>query len=398
MARRVFVHIGTMKSGTSYVQALFDANRAKVVEQGLLWTAAADCFLATDDLLGTRRIRPGLEGAWARLEEQLTGHPGDALISNELLAVVNSRKRARLVDALQPSDVRIIITARDLGRVIPSQWQTGARNRDTVGWSDYVQAICGNADDDAAAGFWRRQDVPEIIRRWSRQVPVGNITVVLVPPSGVGPELTGERFGSVVGIDTSGFTAPNDGNPSVGGYSAELLRRINERTASLDWVHYRWAFKNGLARLVLAERAAQEPSIKLTPDQLRLIGRRSASMIDQLASSGVRIVGDLSDLTPSIGTVERVEDPGNATAEQLLETAIDGLIGLGGLLADARIEHEAVVRQFDELYPEAEGDRDAFVAYEEALPDPPNPHMVASRYLRWRVERRAGDGSRGVGD
>jgi hypothetical protein len=395
MARRVFVHIGTMKSATSYVQQLLDVNQARVVEQGLLWTESPEYFLATDDLLGTRRTRPGLEGAWARLAEQLAGHDGDALISNELLAVANVRKRVRLVTALEPAEVRIVVTARDLGRVVPSQWQTGARNRDVTTWNEYVAAICDDGGSDVASGFWRRQQLAQIVDRWSGQVPVANITVVTVPPAGTKPEVFAERFASVVGLDVSSFAPPVEENASVGGYSAELLRRLNERTAELDWLHYRWAFKNGLARAVLAERADQEPPIMLTRDQLEQVSRRAHAMVEELARSGVEVVGSLDDLIPAADDPGDVVDPGDSNADDLLEAAIAGLLGLGGLLAAARIEHEALVTDVDELFPEAAGDWEAFVASESGEPER-SQTLVPSRYLRWRLQRRVERGGPGL--
>src|SRR3954465_2103752 len=125
MSRRVFLHVGVMKSATSYLQDLCDVNRERLLAQGLLWAKSGDNFLATDDLLGTRRARPGLEGAWQRLAGEVEAHGGDALISNELLAPINAQRRRRLVGALAPAEASVVVTARDLARVIPSQWQTG---------------------------------------------------------------------------------------------------------------------------------------------------------------------------------------------------------------------------------------------------------------------------------
>jgi hypothetical protein len=386
MARRVFVHIGTMKSATSYVQELFDGNRDLVLAQGLLWTEAVEYFLATDDLLGTRRIRPGLDGAWSRLDEQLRGHPGDALISNELLAVINPRKQLQLVEALEPAEVSIVVTARDLGRVVPSQWQTGARNRDTVTWREYVRAVCDEGEPESAAGFWRRHDVAAIVRRWSRRVPLDRITVVTVPPAGADPGLLGQRFGSVVGVDVSSFEPPAEGNPSVGGHSAELLRRVNERTADFEWLRYRWAFKNGLARSILAERAPKEPPIRLTQAQLDQLSRRAHRMADELSQTGVRVVGDLGDLVPAATAPGEVIDPGASTADELLETALDGLVGLGALLADVRNEYEALIADFELLLPEAPGEREAYLASEGEDPEL-SAQIAAGRYLRWRLRR-----------
>src|SRR5258705_13188969 len=108
MSRRVFLHVGVMKSATSYIQDLCDANRDRLLAQGLLWTKSGDNFLATDDLLGTQRARPGLDGAWRRLADQIEAHRGDSLVSNELLAPINAGKRERLVNSLAPAEPHVV--------------------------------------------------------------------------------------------------------------------------------------------------------------------------------------------------------------------------------------------------------------------------------------------------
>jgi hypothetical protein len=389
MARRVFLHVGVMKSATSYLQDLCDANRERLLAQGLLWTRSGDNFLATDDLLGTRRERPGLEGAWRRLAEQIEAHPGDALISNELLAPINQRKRTRLVDALRPAETSVIVTARDVARVIPSQWQTGARNRSTVGWRDYVAAIVADDGNEIAAGFRRRQDVPAIVSNWAEQVSLDRVTVVTVPPSGVASSVLGARFATALGVSADGFEQPDASNPSVGLVSAELLRRVNERTEDLAWLEYRWAFKHALARLVLAERAGREPAMTLDAEALAWARERGAQIAEALDASGVRVVGDLADLIPTAepsAAGEPVVEPSEA---ELLDAAVDGLAGLGTVLAEARIEHEALVRAVEQWVRDevTDADWEAFAAYEQSLPEPPPEQMVTSRFLRWRLAR-----------
>ena len=399
MARRVFLHIGTMKSATSYVQDLCDHNRAALAAQGVLWTKSGENFLATDDLLGTRRLRPGLDGAWRRLADALGQHEGDALVSNELLAPINPRKRRLLVSELAPAEPHVVITARDLGRVIPSQWQTGARNRNTVGWTDYVEALQrDDPDDEVVSGFWRRQDLAEIVTRWSRHVPIDRITVVTVPRSGTAPEVFGRRFASAFGVDATTFEQPPYSNAAVGAYSAELLRRVNERTADLDWLKYRWAFKNALSRLVLAERADQEPAIVLSDDQLAWARDRAAQQVAALTGTGVRVVGDLDDLEPAASASSAPVDPADTSTDQLLDLAVDALVGMGEILADARIEHDLLVREVEAQLPvgdDAAREQRDFLAYEAALPGEPSSQMVKSRFQRWRLARRADEAAQG---
>jgi hypothetical protein len=397
MASRVFVHIGTMKSATTYIQELFDHNCDVVLDQGLLWTRSGDNFLAVDDLLGnTARPRPGLEGAWKLMDDRIRAHHGDALISNELLAPVIPKKRAALIEALEPAEVQIVITARDLGRVVPSQWQTSVRNRATRPWREYLDALLeAGADHEAnpvAAGFWRRQDIASIIDKWRQHVPLGQITLVTVPSTREQPTLLAERFTSVVGIDAARLTAAPTSNQSIGAHSAELLRRLNERTGHFDWLSYRWAYKNALSRMTLAERAREEPPVALSRDELAWARSEAEAMVTAVAASGVRVVGELADLIPVAAPPDDVVDPGMATDGELLAAATEGLVGMGAILGDTRIELDALVRLVEAGLPAGPEVDAAYLAFgrAEAELDPaPNPYLRRARFVRDRLTKIA---------
>jgi hypothetical protein len=401
MASRVFVHIGTMKSATTYIQDLCDHNSEALLKQGLLWNGSGDNFLAIDDLLqNSARPRPGLEGAWRAFDERLHGHPGDALISNELLAPIPPKKREALLGALGPAGVHVVITARDLGRVVPSQWQTSVRNRATRPWRDYIDVLReGDADpeqDPVAEGFWRRQDIAGIIERWRQQVPVEHITVVTVPRTRERPTLLADRFCSVFGVDPASLAEAPVSNESIGAHSAELLRRINERTGHFSWLRYRWAYKNGLARQALAGRAHEEPTVALSPDELSWARSRAEEMVRAVSSSGVRVVGDLNDLIPSASASTEVVDPGGATDAELLAAATAGLVGMGEALGDTRIILDELVRVVETGLPdgaEVDAAYRLFVEAEAGLDPPPNQYLRRARFAIDRLTEASRAGS-----
>jgi hypothetical protein len=342
MAERVFVHVGTMKSGTSYLQALCNCNIDLLADSGVLWKWSNTSFHATADLLGTRHQRRGVAGAWAALKQDIDAWDGDVLISNELLAEKNAQSVRRLVEALHPAEVQVVITARDLGRTIPSQWQTGVRNKGTVPFADFVESLMRGSDDQVVRWFWRKHDLTRVVRRYSRVVPLERISVVTVPAADLDFTLLGHRFGAVMGIDTSRFVQPPRLNVSLGAHSAELLRRLNGRSQDFDHEQYRFAFKAALARQVLSSRVGQEPTIEMTTEQLAWARDRATSLVAELASSGVRIFGDLADLMPAaapVGDPSRI----NPAEDQLVDVAMDALLGMGKLLADLRIAHDDLV-------------------------------------------------------
>ena len=93
MTRKVHLHVGTPKTGTSYLQHVLYHNRRLLHRNGIDYPADRfDAhFLAALDLM--RLPWGGLEaeavGAWDRLAEQVRHHHGTAIVSHEILATAS---------------------------------------------------------------------------------------------------------------------------------------------------------------------------------------------------------------------------------------------------------------------------------------------------------------------
>jgi hypothetical protein len=97
------------------------------------------------------------------------------------------------------------------------------------------------------------------------------------------------------------------------------MRRLNEATEDLPMPAYKKRVK-ALGKHVLVQRKREEDPIGFTvPTWLR---RTSVRMNKKLAESGVRVVGDLTELEPV--DVPGV-DPAGVPVEQELEAAVSAL-------------------------------------------------------------------------
>ncbi|HSS67618.1 MAG TPA: hypothetical protein VLK34_03635 [Nocardioidaceae bacterium] len=337
MARRLFLHVGTVKSATTYLQAICDDNAARLADEGLLWLGSAANFSAVADLFGT--TRPDEYGAaalsWSTLVERIGAHDGDALVSNELLSLRGPKKVRAFVQALPPTSTRVVVTARDFARVTVSQWQEHVRHRPTGPWADFMGRLttAGSRDDPEMAWFWRRQDVPRLVKIWAEQVGIDNVTVVTVPSRDVSPDALVDRFFGVVGVaDTGALTVPElADNASLGTYSVELVRRIQQRLDDDDRARLHLVLKYLLTRRALAERASDEPALTLTPDQVDWARAQAAEMAGRLDELGVRIVGDVDDLMPRMTGSTAAAPPSD---DELLDAAVDALIRLADATDD----------------------------------------------------------------
>lgn len=322
MAERVVLHIGLLKTGTSYIQRRLMAGRRSLEDQGILFPPWRDQVDGVIDVLEIpRRPRPeAVEGAWNRLVDSLDRYPRTGLVSMEFLGPAREAAVDRMVAPFGSTPVEVVITARDLNRVLLAMWQETAKGFGTVPWSEYLQGV--QEDTGAGRRFWRQQRLGLVVRRWASVVGIGNVTVVTVPPPGAPAETLWDRFCEAARIDPAVCPPIRPVNESLGAASAEVLRRVNEELAVWDvpWGAYSRVVKFGFAKEVLASARPEEPALGMpVPDWLV---RRSESMRSNVEKTGVRVVGTLDDLTP-------VDVPGvtptDVTAEEQLTAAVRAL-------------------------------------------------------------------------
>lgn len=329
----VYLHIGTPKSGTTYLQSRFSVNHERAAAQGLLWPGPSwgRHVNAVRDLRKLEKgeaLRAG--GAWDKLAREARGWGGDSvLISMEWMASLTAHQIRAAVESLQPARVEVILTVRDLLRSFVAQGQEMSKNYRTWPWSQLVEEVRGETDGPAARTFWRQQDVPSILRRWLEVVPADRVHLVTVPPAGADPGVLWERFCSVVGIDGAGFDLPPSDNASLGVVSTTLMQRLNTVAAAQGLSHpvYKQVLHKAIAVDTLGPRRKQEDPIALSDDMDAFLRERSGQMVADLKALDVDLVGEWEDLVPSKPLTGR--RPEDVTDSELLALCMEALVTLG---------------------------------------------------------------------
>jgi hypothetical protein len=327
MAKKVVLHVGAMKSGTSFIQSTLGANRKRLAEQDVLFPGRQwrNQVYAISDVLGHAPDgvqSPRTIGAWQKLLDEIEDWQGTAIISMEYLGPTPVAQIEKIVDALSPAHVEAVLSVRDLARNIPAMWQEEIQNGSTWSWDEFIDAIQhGNPGvRGPSRQFWRHQRTPAIAARWSRIVGKEDFRLITVPPAGAPPEMLLERFATAFGIDVTGFAPPKRRNQAIGAASATMLRELNLRLdGELPHHKYNQLVKHGLAKNGLSARRDQEATVGYNA---RWVRRRSAAMLERLKLLDLNVIGDLNDLTPS--KVPGV-NPSRINDREELDAALDGL-------------------------------------------------------------------------
>ena len=351
MARRVLLHVGCPKTGTSFLQGVLWSNKAVLQRQGLLVPGPMkQHFRASLYVRNATRNRPGaaeITADWERLLEAIRRTDQDVLVSHELFSLTTAKQARRAVEAFGEggADVHVLVTARDLARQIPAGWQQHVKQGSTHTLDGFARDVVQRGP--RANVFWQAQDAALIARRWASAVGDDHVHVVTVPPKGADPTVLWTRFASVLGVDPdSADLRRTRGNESLGRVEVELLRHVNEEREKRPPApeNQVW-FKDVLANGTLAKRPDKE-RFAVDPALHEQICAAAHDMVSDLKQHHYDVVGDLDDLIPG-PQPEPGGDPSTVDERAMLQAAtqtiidlMDTHIGVAKELRRVRREHE----------------------------------------------------------
>lgn len=346
--RTIVLHVGTPKTGTSYLQDVLFGNRRLLRRHRIAYPADRfDAhFLAALDLM--QLPWGGLEkeavGAWDRLVEQVRASEGTAIISHEILARASRAQVQRALRDLGLDDpdgpeIHLVVSARDLVRQIPAEWQENVKHRATLSYAAFLEQLRDPARTGRIASwFWGVQELPDILERWGSDLPPEHVHVVTVPPAGADPGLLWPRFSHVFGLDAVPLDLTSQSsNPSLGVPETALIRRLNQsankQVAPAD---YRPLVRELLAHQTLSRRRTS-PRLALPPSEHTWVSALSMRWVTTLRERGYDVVGDLDDLLGA-GPATAYADPDAPQEADVADAALDAIKAL--LLENARLRGE----------------------------------------------------------
>lgn len=340
----VYLHVGATKTGTTYVQNVLTRNRSALRSRGVLWagTSWRDQVRATNDLLGRDlgRGAPDVSGYWDRLAAEIRDFDGEsAIVSMEFLSFADEQTARRAVESLAPHRVRVVVTGRDLLRVIPAIWQESVQNGHTLQYRAYLERLTATdyhgSRRGVTGGFWGQQDLARILASWQPAVAADDLVLVTVPAPGADRSLLWSRFCEAVDLDARRLKPGRSGNESLGAASAELMRRVNVRAKrdDADWATLQ-ALKWRVAKRRLSRRKSDEPTLVLPADFYPWMAQAQKDLVAAIETVGPVVIGTLDDLLyatavePPARAEGSIAAPARIPADQLLDAALDAIVGL----------------------------------------------------------------------
>lgn len=347
---RVFVHIGEPKTGTTFLQQVMWRNRAEIAAQGVALPGhhPQDHYRASQDLRDMPKLASDpatpWTGEWEILADEARHAARVGVISHELFAAADARQAERAVRSLEPAEVHIVITVRDMGSLLPAEWQETIKHRNTRGWEDWLGDVIdveSRADDREQYWFWRVHDTLAVLRNWAAHVPPERVHVITMPQRGADDGVLWQRFAGLLGVDPGSVDlARARSNSSLGLPEIEFLRKLNEALPPHEEIpnwYYMTAVKETVAHRTLAARP-RHGRLTLPADRDAWAAEQADLLIDGLKAAGYDIIGDLDELRPAPVSGPRL-DPAEAPGDEVLDAAVQACSAL--VVAQFRRAHPA---------------------------------------------------------
>ena len=329
MADKVFLHVGTMKSGTTFLQSLWWRHRTALAERGLLLPGRRrDHFRSASIVCQRTEVLEELSPEELLVLDELlaltAAAPDDVLVSHELFSPASPAQAADALARFADTgrELHVLLTVRDLVRQLPSHWQEMVKQGSSLTLAEYAATVRDDRTDD----FWTYQDVPAILDRWTAGVPAERVHVVVLPQTAPRAWLW-ETTAEVMGVDVTGLDLEaRTTNSSLGIAEVEVIRRVHallpaeEAGLALTRVAKNWFAPDMVQPDPPATEFANPPWVA------GWAAGEGARTAETLRTRGYDVRGDPGDLVPAApASPGGARQPEDVTADEVADAALAAL-------------------------------------------------------------------------
>ncbi len=335
MTRRVYLHVGAPKTGTTYLQDRLALNRNELGKHDVHYPLGlqASHFRAALDLIDVSwgGQREGARGEWDKLMDRVRRQQGTVIVSHEILAGARPAQVRKAMDDLADSEVHLVYSARDLARQIPAEWQEGIKHNRKRSFARFLTQLQNADRSKPSMWFWRVQGLTDVLPRWGAGLPPERIHLVTVPQSGAPRDLLWHRYCTAFGIDPAWAPEESDReNVSIGTAETAMLRKLNRRLkkAGLPSEDYRRLVRQLAVHETLAHRDGMTRAT-LPPSAYDWVEEIAEEWIEWVEGSGIDVIGDVADLRPKRPADDAVwQNPDRPRRGDVVDAALDALVAM----------------------------------------------------------------------
>jgi hypothetical protein len=330
----VLLHVGVHKTGTTAIQAALADARPELRKAGVLYPgkrkAQHRSALAVNEKTWGWKDKGGESydmTVYDWLVGQVTSHADRVAVSSEFFCEGTAETATRVAGDLGRERVHVVITLRNLGRLLPSSWQQYLKYGLVADYDTWLHNMFEAPGGKMTPSFWRRNDHAAVVSRWAEAVGPENVSVLVLDGADLSAQF--RTFAQLLDVPEEVLVSRMNltSNRSMTAAEAAFLIRLNKRVKTeLAWDEYVKYVRRGVALGMVEGRepSPDEPRLH-TPDwALDAAAEHGARSVGGIRATGVRVLGDVDALAVRVDSPPPV--PESVERELPMDAAVQAVV------------------------------------------------------------------------
>lgn len=317
MAKRLVIHAGFLKTGTTALQASMNLKHKALLEQGVLYprvvnprvAVEADHHFAALALIGKPEGWRDEESesdfepieTWNSLCKKLNAYKGTSVFSSEMLSELLVPQIQKINAETKAEEKDVVFSIRPLVKILPSAYQQKIKfGQIKVSYEKWLEQVFDpSRESSAAKQFWLRHDYPVVLSRWIEVF--GKDHVLLVVADENNREFLFHTFNQILHLKPNTLKQfKNIGtNRSLTLDEGALLMEVNRLFRKYrDWTDYKIFVREGAAKFLTDSESKNPEAKKLVTPQWAIDAAKEITLkhIQEIKNLGIKIEGDIDSL------------------------------------------------------------------------------------------------------
>lgn len=306
--RRLILHVGFHKTGTTAIQESLYSARKDLLSLGLVYPnmgkkahhplarALIEVQKEKNDFSKALKLHP-----LKKLIKQVKNtEAGTLVLSSEFFSQLQRNAIEFMHEQFSGWKVDIVFTLRSLMKILPSAYQQYLKSGLSLHYEEWLEQIFYTEfSSKITPTFWKRHNHQAVIRRWCDVFTEGNVSIIIANENR--KNLLYQAFSEIMKIDEGTLQEqPIGSNRSLDLGEIALLVEINKICAEkFSKEFYLSRVRNGMIRYLTDQIVPDSKSSKLlTPEwALAKANILSIETKNMISESRIKVYGNLADLS-----------------------------------------------------------------------------------------------------
>jgi hypothetical protein len=308
MKKKVYLHVGFHKTGTTAIQESLYSHSDQLKDLGISYATKKgkanhrEAWALSERYWGWKK-RGGEKTSiveWKKRVKDLKAQKINSVLSSEFFSEIDDTQLDQIAHDLKNFDVEVIFTIRPLAKLLGSSYQQYLKYGIKASYEEWLEDIFRNSEKlKYTPTFWKRHRHEAVIARWAKAFGNQKIHLVVVDESE--PDLLYDAFNKILKLPAGTLkeVKGSGSNRSLNYPEISLLLAINKAfPKERAWSDYEIFIREGSIRHLTNQVQLAELGTKLLTPQWAVdeSARLSSNSIVKINDLEVKIYGDLSKL------------------------------------------------------------------------------------------------------